>query len=112
MAAARTPRVLMQMVIDDEVVPNTSNRFFARGLGLPQVGAVLQAMPPLAIDSLPIAGGGVYQFDVVCEGACPGPTAKATHGNTAANPVAVRQAVHFMKTGEIIDSYRVLGVKP
>ncbi|MCC6805864.1 MAG: hypothetical protein IT381_00455 [Deltaproteobacteria bacterium] len=111
-AAARTPRVLMQMVIDDEVVPNTSNRFFARGLGLPQVGAVLQAMPPLAIDSLPIAGGGVYQFDVVCEGACPGRTVKASHGNTAANPVAVRQAVHFMKTGEIIDSYRVLGVKP
>src|SRR5439155_26946108 len=39
---ARVPQLLMQMVLNDDTVPNTTNRFFARGLGAPLVGDELQ----------------------------------------------------------------------
>lgn len=123
---AARPQVLMQMVIDDDTVANPENRFFARGLGVPLVGEELQHVGTIAHDpTLPISNdldathtGGVFQFDVVCSSTCPSPTEPATHGNVAANPVAIAQTLHFMKsffesgTAEIIDPYATLGVKP
>ncbi len=118
------PQVLMQMVIDDDTVPNSTNLFFARGLGLPHVG---EALLPIGIIphqiNLPVSGnvdathtGGVFQFDVVFEGNGP-MTKTATHGNVAGNPVAIAQTLHFIETalagaGEIIDPYKTLGIKP
>lgn len=119
------PQVLMQMVIDDDTVPNSTNLFFARGLGVPHVGDELLpigGIPHTA--TLPVSGnldathtGGVFQFDVVYEGTGP-MTKMATHGNVAGNPVAIEQSFHFLSTyfadgkSEILDPYKTLGIKP
>ncbi|MSP60816.1 MAG: hypothetical protein EXR72_10835 [Myxococcales bacterium] len=118
------PQLLMQMVLADDTVPNVCNSYFARGLGAPHVGDELLkigGLPRMA--TLPTAGNidpthsaGVFEFDVVWEGAGPG-TKRATHGNVAANPVAIEQTFHFVNSflakgvAEIIDPYRTLGLK-
>ena len=120
------PQVLMQMVIDDETVPNAENRYYARGLGVPHVGDELQKIGAVPHEqALPVTGnvdathtGGVFQYDLVCADMCPAPTEAATHGNVAGNPVAIAQTLHFMETffsggtAEILDPYKTLGVKP
>ncbi|MFH2006657.1 MAG: hypothetical protein ABI333_08740, partial [bacterium] len=68
-----TPQVLMQMVLDDEIVPNVSNLAYAQGLGAPLVGDELLHSPGVSHEqTLPVSeniGSGVtavvYQFDVV-----------------------------------------------
>jgi dienelactone hydrolase len=121
---AQVPQVLMQMVIDDETVPNTTNRYFARALGAPHVGDALQAIGgvprqqamPVRANMGPRHTAGIFQYDLVYDGAGP-KTRKATHGNVAANPVAVEQTLRFIESsllegvGEIIDPYRTLGIK-
>lgn len=121
------PQVLMQMVLEDDTVPNSTNLFFARSLGLPHLGTELLKVGSVAHGiKLPAKGnldathsGGVFQFDVVWEGSGP-KTKVATHGNVAANPVAIAQSLHFIETGlaggkggvaEVLDPYVVLGVK-
>src|SRR4029077_14115904 len=84
---ARPPQILMQMVINDDTVPNPTNRFFARGLGAPLVGDELQHIGTIAHNqALPISGNldskhtaGVFQYDVVFQGNGPA-TQMATHG--------------------------------
>lgn len=124
-AGARVPQTLMQMVIDDDTVPNTTNRFFARALGAPHVGDELQKIGTIAHEAaLPVSGNvdaahtaGVFQYDVVFDGDGPA-TRKATHSNVAANPLTITQTLHFVETyfstgvSEIVDPYRTLGVKP
>ncbi len=121
---SQRPQVLMQMVLEDDTVPNSTNSFFARGLGLPHVGPELLALGVIPHEpSLPISGnvdashtGGVFQFDVVFDGAGPD-TKQASHGNVAGNPVALEQSLHFIDTfydkgvSEIIDPYVTLGIK-
>lgn len=121
-----TPQTLMQMVIDDDTVPNGQNLYFARALGLPHVGDELLKVGVVDhVQALPVQGNfdathtwGMYQFDLVCaDDLCPA-TEMATHGNVAANPVAIEQSLHFIESfftdgsSEIIDSYRTLDVKP
>jgi dienelactone hydrolase len=119
------PQVLMQMVIADDTVPNSTNLFFARGLGVPHVGDELlkigtiphQQMLPVSANLDAKHTGGVFQYDVVYQGMGP-MTQMATHGNVAANPVTITQTLHFLSTyysagvSEILDPYKVLGVKP
>ena len=121
---AQRPQLLMQMVLEDDTVPNSTNAFFARGLGLPHVGPELLPLGVIPSEpTLPISGnvdashsGGVFQFDIVYDGAGPA-TEKATHGNVAGNPVALEQSLHFIDTfydkgvSEIIDPYVTLGIK-
>jgi len=93
-------------------------------LGLPHVGPELLPLGVIPSEpTLPISGnvdashsGGVFQFDIVYDGAGPA-TEKATHGNVAGNPVALEQSLHFIDTfydkgvSEIIDPYVTLGIK-
>lgn len=118
---AKKPQVLMQMVINDDTVPNSTNLFFARGLGVPHVGDELlhtgtipheQALPVSAnLDATHT--GGMFQFDVLSDG-----TSQAKHSNIAADPVAIDQSFHFLSTyykngvSEILDPYRDLKIKP
>ncbi len=119
-----TPQVLMQMVLDDEIVPNVSNIAFAQGLGVPHVGDVLLPMAGVANEAtLPtadnVASGvtaGVFQFDVVPDGN--GGLQTATHDNVADSEVGLDQSMHFLQTynntgtAELVDPYRRLGLKP
>jgi hypothetical protein len=126
---AGVPQMLMQMVIDDHTVPNSTNRFFARGLGVPLVGDELQHIGTIPhVATLPTSDnldanhtGGVFQYDVVWDTSTPccamGRTIPATHGNVASNPIAADQTFQFLHsfqstgTATIIDPYRDLGVK-
>ena len=119
------PQVLQQMVIEDEIVPNSTNRYFARGLGVPHVGDELQKLGIVPHEpKLPISKnldathtGGVFQFDLVLkdDGVT---TEKASHNNIGDSSVAIEQSLHFVDSyfadgvSEILDPYRTLGVKP
>ncbi|MFH2005302.1 MAG: hypothetical protein ABI333_01830 [bacterium] len=119
-----TPQVLMQMVLDDEIVPNVSNLAYAQGLGAPLVGDELLHIPGVSHEqTLPVSENigsgvtaGVYQFDVVPSD--DGSTLEtATHDNVATSTVGIEQSLHFLTSyqdtgiAEIIDSYRTLGIK-
>jgi pimeloyl-ACP methyl ester carboxylesterase len=114
-----TPQVLMQMVIDDDTVPNSANKFYARGLGIPLVGDELlhvglveheQDLPTAAnLDATHTWGN--FQFDILEDGSM------ATHSHVARSQVAQTQIVNFVQTylddgvSEINDPYRELGIK-
>lgn len=114
-----TPQVLMQMVIDDDTVPNSANKFFARGLGAPLLGDELLPVGLVAHEpDLPTAANfdathtwGLFQFDILEDGSM------ATHSDIARSQVAQTQIVHFVQTylddglSEIEDPYRELGIK-
>ncbi len=112
------PSVLGQMVIGDDTVPNSTNRFFTRAMGLPHVGEVLQpigVVPQKA--ELPTAANldgehtaGMFQFDIV-EGGGP-----ATHGGVVVSEVGQLQMRTFVVSSEvgepiIVDPYVELGVE-
>lgn len=115
----RGPQLLMQMVLDDDTVPNTTNAFLASALGVPHVGPVLRKIGVIAEEpELPthdnVGRGqtaGVFQFDIVEDGEA------ATHGNIARSEVGSTQALHFLDsfvstgTAEILDPYVELGIK-
>lgn len=119
---AARPQVLMQMVENDDTVPNVSNTYFARCLGVPHLGEVIVPIGVVDLQpDLPVSGnldathtGGVFQFDTVIpdDG---GPSETATHGNVARSSHAQLQLTHFLETfdadgvAEILDPYAVLG---
>jgi pimeloyl-ACP methyl ester carboxylesterase len=119
-----TPQVLMQMVLDDDTVPNVSNLAFAQGLGVPLVGDALLPIPGLAHEpALPVEANtsagvtaGVFQLDVIPDGN--GGLETATHSNVADSDVALDQSLHFLQTyldtgtAVLVDPYRRLGIKP
>jgi pimeloyl-ACP methyl ester carboxylesterase len=119
-----TPDLLMQFVVDDTIVPNLTNVAFARGLGVPLLGDALVPLDGVAQRSdFPVAAnlpggatGGIFIYDLILRG--DGTTGPATHSNVAANEVAIHQTFHFLEThlsagtGEIVDPYRDLGIKP
>jgi pimeloyl-ACP methyl ester carboxylesterase len=129
---ARVPQTLMQMVIDDDTVPNVCNRFFARGLGVPLVGDELQHVGTIPHQQmLPTMGnldathtGGLFQYDVVWDTSTPccdltmGKLMMATHSNVGANPITIDQTLEFVESylssglSTILDPYRDLKVKP
>jgi pimeloyl-ACP methyl ester carboxylesterase len=122
---AQTPQVLMQMVLDDDTVPNSTNLYYARGLGAPHVGDELLPIGVIPHEAtLPVSGNvdathtaGVFQFDIVLQGDGPD-TEPATHSNIGRNAVSQEQSIHFIQTfyadgvAEILDPYVTLGIKP
>lgn len=115
-----TPQLLMQMVLADSTVPNSTNAFFARGLGLPLVGDELLPIGWIAHEpALPTSGNldadhtwGLFQFDVLdTDGSV------AEHSNLGRSLVAQTQITQFVTTNlagevsEIIDPYRELDIK-
>ncbi|MCC6623991.1 MAG: hypothetical protein IT385_22225 [Deltaproteobacteria bacterium] len=100
------PHVLVQMVIDDEVVPNVATRALARAVGVvEQVPPVVVDIDPLAATgAAPIAGNrdaattvGLFQFDRVSTS--PGRTPiVATHNNVFSGIEAIGQVERFLAT--------------
>ena len=107
------PQVLMQMVIDDDTVPNVSNAFFARALGAPHVGEELLRIGVIEhVPGLPVSGNlgrghtaGMYQFAMTGDGEA------ATHSNVARSPAGQAQTLHFLTSqmddgvSEILDPF-------
>ncbi len=118
---ARTPQVLVQIVQNDDTVPNSANGFFARGVGAPLVGDELWPIGWVAHEQdLPTSGNkdadhswGTFQFDVLDAEGTP-----ATHSDVGRSEVAQTQIVEFLESyaadgvSTINDPYRVLGIKP
>ena len=121
----KAPSVLLQMAIDDDIVPNVATRVLARAMAITHAGNVFQpiSLLPLAA-TLPISGnlpdGGtaaLFQFDRVTEKVIEGPK-KANHSDTPACLEAMAQDGHFIETwlagkpAEVIDPYVTLKTPP
>ncbi len=114
-----TRDVLLTMVIDDEVIPNSSTRALARAFGVEHVGPVLQEVNGLVQGgALPISGNldgrtaVFYQYEHKVES---GELKTADHFDAHSNEAAEVQFQHFWKTyldadlAELIDPFETLG---
>jgi hypothetical protein len=115
---AAAPHLLMAMVIDDDTVPNSTNRVLARALDVPIVPPVRQEVGLVATTDAPPVGGnlpdgrtaGLLQFDLVSsdDGTMMVP---ATHSNVGDSAEGVAVWLRFIDTlltdggAEIIDPY-------
>jgi len=113
------PQLLVQMVKDDTVVANSATKFYARAAGIPLLGDELVEIDfiqkvsglPISDNIAPGLTGGLYQFDVLED------ESPAEHSNLFSDRVSTAQIAQFLTSwfvdgeAEIIDSYRVLGVK-
>lgn len=120
------PHLLLQLVVDDDTIPDTSSRSLARALNLPQLAPVLTAigLVPLA-GPAPVSGNadggartqGLFQFDRITRD--PGkPLEIATHDYMPSSVEGVYQLRAFVQswletgTPEILDPYIELGTPP
>lgn len=117
------PHILMGMVLDDDTVPNTTNRALARALNIPLVPPMRQevgiiettAAAPVSANLGDGRTAGLLQFDVVEDGS--GGTEPATHSNVGDSDVGAEAWFHFLDshlttgTPEIIDPYEALGIE-
>jgi len=98
--ASARPHVLMQMAKNDQVVPNITNTFYARELGLPIVGTVIVpiygaaniAAYPISLNVSGTHTAGLQQFDQLDSGA------NATHGTLPDDPIALPQTREFLQS--------------
>lgn len=100
--AGRPPHILMQMVMDDEVVPNVSTEALARAIEVPQVPTLLAAIDPLRAEAkAPVSSNvvgrtqGLFQLDRVT---ISGESRAATHNNIFSGPEALTQIDTFLKS--------------
>jgi len=114
--------ILFGMVIDDDTVPNVSNRVLARAMGIPQVPPVLQSIDPLPTTGpAPVSANGelgqtvgLFQFDRIVDAR--GQIVPATHSNVGASTVGLECWSRFLEgwltdgTPVIVDPYEALGV--
>ncbi len=109
-AGSAPPQVLVQMAIDDEIVPNVATRALIRAFEVPQVGPTLQPIGGLVAEglALPLAGNlktdagvaftaGAFQFDRVRD-AKDKKVEKADHSSTPASFEAMTQDIEFLQS--------------
>ena len=116
------PHVLMQIAMNDDVVPNSANDALARALDLPHLEQRAQPIPMLTATEAPVLGNmsgrtaGVFQFDRVTVG--PQKLEPSDHMNAPTGREGRHQAREFIKTWlsdgtpEIVDPYAVFNVPP
>lgn len=115
---AQKPQVLMQMVIDDDTVPNSANGYYARSLGLQLAGDELLNIHVPHMSTLPASGnlasnltGAVYQLDIKRNGT------KLNHSSAGFSEPSTAQVVPFIESyytngaSTVIDAYYTLGIK-
>jgi pimeloyl-ACP methyl ester carboxylesterase len=117
---AAKPHILMGMVIDDDTVPNSSNRSLARALDIPlvppmrqEVGIVTMTHTAPVMANLPDGRtAGLLQFDHIVQN---GMAVPATHSNVGDSDVGVEAWMDFIDaylttgTPVIVDPYAKLG---
>jgi len=91
--------ILLQEVVDDNIVPNSTSEALARALGLTLVDAI-RPISGLPSGAAPLSGnlpgkatGAIAQFDVM------NGNQVAEHGGLIFSPEAQAQYVQFFKTG-------------
>jgi hypothetical protein len=100
LVGTRSPHLLMQMAIDDGVVPNPSNRALARGLQLPHVTPIAQEVGLLEETAAPASLNvddrtvGLFQFDKVKIGTSIIPS---SHSNVPYSPQSGQQNRAFIR---------------
>jgi hypothetical protein len=99
---AAAPHILMAMVLDDDTVPNSSNRALARALGIPVVPPLRQeigligmtAEAPVLANWIDGRTVGLLQLDRVADGQ--GGIEPATHSNVGDSDVGVEAWFRFI----------------
>ncbi len=124
-AGATPPHLLVNMAIDDSIIPNVSTRALARALAVPHVPPILQDIggvpiaPPAPLSSNLDDGrttAGLFQFDRGVRTPEQG-VERADH-DVAITAEGIAQTNRFFETWaatgvpEIIDPYEVLGTPP
>lgn len=122
---ASPPHLLMQMSINDEVVPNSSNAALARGINLPHLRTVATPIPmlqtldgPLSLNHDEQSTVALFQFDRVTVG--PQTLESSSHMNVPTGREGMHQARHFItswldatENGPVIlDPYDVFNIPP
>ena len=125
-AGTASPHLMIQLVIDDATIPDSSSRSLVRALDLPHVPPVIESAGlvgvagPAPVSANLLGGavtGGFFQYDRIThdEGEAP---KKATHDYTPSSREAELQLEHFLQTWlspgppEILDPYEELGTPP
>ena len=120
--AGDLPHLLMQVAMNDEVVPNNANYALARALEVPQVGERIEVIPLLSHVSAPLSGTvgqqvrGVFQFDRVTTG--PHTLSPSDHINVPKGREGLYQARVFIEEWlshdqpKIVDPYARFGIPP
>lgn len=100
--AGRPPHILMQMVMDDEVVPNVSTEALARAIEVPLVPTVITPIDPLRAEArAPVSSNvsgrtqGLFQLDRVT---ISGQSRPASHNNVFSGSEALTQIDTFLKS--------------
>ncbi len=114
-----TRDVLVTMVIDDEVIPNSATRSLARAFGVEHVGPLLQEVEGLPLGAeLPLSANldgrtaVFFQYDTKLED---GELKPADHFDAHNNDAAVHQYLHWWETRldqgvpELIEPFEALG---
>lgn len=99
--AGRTPHVLMQLALDDTIVPNSSTEYLARSLGVALAGEDFVGMHDVdVVTDLPVSGnldGGItaalWQFHLMA--GARGDLVPALHRELQDDPVAYGQRIAF-----------------
>lgn len=118
------PSILMQVAMEDEVVPKTSGHALARAIGLPHMAPVAERVDTLTVtENNPVAGNlegdrtaAFFQFDRVSTGR--GRVEAATHVGTPTSPEGELQMLEFLQswleegTPVAVDPYAELGTAP
>lgn len=119
--AGDAPDVLVGIVLDDEIVPETTNVMLARALGVPHVPPVLREIELLEpAGAAPLQGNvdgvtaGLIQFDFIVRD---GERRVADHGNIGASEVGAHSWFRFIEgwlddgSAVIVDPYADLGLE-
>ncbi len=115
------PDVLAGMAIDDDTVPEPTNFFLARALGLPHISTVIRKIGVVPEQAAPVSNNigegvtaGILQFDYIQKN---GTWREAGHSSTPSSDQGIEAWLHFLEThfegdAEIIDPYLTLGTPP
>ena len=115
-------QVITAMVLDDDIVPESTNRFLAHALDVPHVYPHLLRVGLLDEVPAPLAGNldgggtaGLLQFDSIYR---QGEWRAATHNNISDSDEGIEAWLAFLQSwletgvGEIVDAYERLGRTP
>ena len=128
-AGTRHPHLMLQLVIDDDTIPDVSGYSLARALGTPHLPPVVESIgvvpevpsAPLSANhtaSDRIISAGFFQFDRVRWGDTSAPVDKATHDYTPASLEGVHQVRRWLETWVtdgspvLVDPYAETGTGP
>ena len=117
---AAIPHIAAQMSVPDSVVPNETNIYLARALGIPLLGDVPLPDELIAVEDAPVSlnhpsgvTAGIVQLDYLWN-ASQGSFRESNHDRSPDSEEGIAYWTHFLETlrtgtPELVDPYEVLG---